>query len=427
MMNDIKSFMEHGCEHYRRHCLVQARCCSRFISCRRCHDDNPLPKCDREMDRSAVQHVKCCECGLEQMLSEACQRCGQRFGRYFCPLCRFYDDNIDKHQFHCHGCGICRVGPREKFIHCDKCCVCYGIATFASHKCVEAAMDRNCPVCLEFLHTSTEKLHVPACGHILHQKCFNAAIQSSPTCPVCKKSYADLSPEHTALLDREVALTPMPPELRNNWMYVLCNDCHSKSYVRQHIVGHKCGSCGGYNTAILGGPFEGLPAHAQAEMAQQQHEHDHHNHHNHHHNHPHQHQPSQPSVTPPRRLQIQQDGGWRPPLRAMRDEAVGASVDDVVTHHEEQVMRVYSPGLAQADSGVTAPLATDDLEDRILHEARMDSLAMLEARAEEVEHARASVRSTVLELEASSAQAAVLEADAQLALLRGLRDTESDS
>eukprot|EP00045_Choanoeca_perplexa_P007453 m.67837 g.67837 ORF g.67837 m.67837 type:complete len:236 (+) comp14088_c0_seq3:46-753(+) len=143
-MNDSKAFMEHGCQHYERHCRLKAKCCQRFLSCRRCHDDNPLPKCVREMDRKAVQYIQCCECGLEQLITEACRRCSQRFGRYFCPLCRHFDDDLSKKQFHCHGCGICRVGPREKYQHCDKCCVCYGRQTFENHKCVEDAMGKAC-------------------------------------------------------------------------------------------------------------------------------------------------------------------------------------------------------------------------------------------------------------------------------------------
>lgn len=45
-----------------------------------------------------------------------------------------------------------------------------------------------------------------------------------------------------------VAGTAMPEEYRNMVVSVLCNDCHARSEVRFHVVGHKCGSCGSYNT-----------------------------------------------------------------------------------------------------------------------------------------------------------------------------------
>lgn len=35
-----------------------------------------------------------------------------------------------------------------------------------------------------------------------------------------------------------------------HWVQVriLCNDCSTHSTTLFHVVGHKCGSCGGYNT-----------------------------------------------------------------------------------------------------------------------------------------------------------------------------------
>lgn len=42
-----------------------------------------------------------------------------------CLECSFFDDDLDKKQFHCSACGICRVGGRNKFFHCDTCGCCY--------------------------------------------------------------------------------------------------------------------------------------------------------------------------------------------------------------------------------------------------------------------------------------------------------------
>jgi ribosomal protein L37E len=37
---------------------------------------------------------------------------------------------------------------------------------------------------------------------------------------------------------------------------ILCNDCSAHSEVAFHVVGHKCGSCGGYNTRRIGGEMQ---------------------------------------------------------------------------------------------------------------------------------------------------------------------------
>ena len=49
-------------------------------------------------------------------MSEECDKCKVRFGRYFCEKCRLFDDT-DKGQYHCDDCGICRwVGMIRKWL-----------------------------------------------------------------------------------------------------------------------------------------------------------------------------------------------------------------------------------------------------------------------------------------------------------------------
>ncbi|EDQ90732.1 uncharacterized protein MONBRDRAFT_18535 [Monosiga brevicollis MX1] len=230
----------HGCQHYERHCHIKAVCCQRFYPCRRCHDQDTESGCDTvEMDRKAVQRICCQQCGLEQLVSEGCLRCGCRFGKYFCPLCRMFDDQLSKGTWHCHGCGICRVGGKEAFTHCDRCRVCYTNKRFEDHTCVEDAMGRDCPVCLEFLHTSTTAVVVPKCGHILHRSCYDEVLTSSTgRCPVCSRTYQrDL--KRIQNLDAMIEAEPMPEGLRDQWVQVLCNDCQQKSWVGYHVLGHK--------------------------------------------------------------------------------------------------------------------------------------------------------------------------------------------
>jgi hypothetical protein len=72
-------------------------------------------------------------------------------------------------------------------------------------------------------------------------------------------------------LDVEMALTPMPPEYANTWTRVLCNDCHTESDTRFHVVGLKCRApgCGSYNTRRAGEAVEehGSTAEVEAEAA----------------------------------------------------------------------------------------------------------------------------------------------------------------
>jgi len=68
----------------------------------------------------------------------------------------------------------------------------------------------------------------------------------------------------------QVAATPMPPEYANMRVGILCNDCHAKGEVAFHIVGLKCGDCGGYNTRQVSAPqpvSEEVGAPAEEEQA----------------------------------------------------------------------------------------------------------------------------------------------------------------
>lgn len=156
------SKQQQGCRHYERHCMLFAPCCNEFFWCRHCHNEKKnsplmvraaislyhiglllctcsgiLPLCllsftccqlhrcpvqsieatlflqgsnRHVLDRHAITRVKCAHCSLEQPVATRCRGCLQQFGRYSCLECNFFDENINKKQFHCSMCGICRVG-----------------------------------------------------------------------------------------------------------------------------------------------------------------------------------------------------------------------------------------------------------------------------------------------------------------------------
>lgn len=246
-----------GCDHYERKCALQAPCCSKIYSCRFCHDaveNHPLK-------RNEVKIVQCISCQTEQKVQNACEKCDTVFAKYFCHLCCLYDDSDqDKKQFHCDGCGICRVGGRENYFHCDKCGICLSLKLKDAHKCVENASQSNCPVCLENLHSSRAGCHVPKCGHLIHEKCWleltkNYYSVAGPRCPICNMSYSrDGMQKFWESMENDMANTPMPVEYRDCYVLIHCNDCNKECQATFHVIGHKCAACGSFNTHQMTGP-----------------------------------------------------------------------------------------------------------------------------------------------------------------------------
>lgn len=42
-------------------------------------------------------------------------------------------DDEDKNQYHCAGCGTCRIGGANKFFHCENCNMCIPIQLKDGH------------------------------------------------------------------------------------------------------------------------------------------------------------------------------------------------------------------------------------------------------------------------------------------------------
>ncbi|XP_055599616.1 RING finger and CHY zinc finger domain-containing protein 1 [Uranotaenia lowii] len=233
-----------GCAHYKRRAKFVTPCCNKFYMCRYCHDENET----HFFNRKTVTELICTECNTRQKVQAECEQCGVRFGRYTCLVCNLFDDE-DRNQYHCDGCGICRVGGRGRFFHCEVCNMCLPLQLqIDGHRCVENVSRSNCPVCLDDIHTSRIPCHIPDCGHLLHRTCFEELLSSGHyACPTCQTSMMDMN-QLWEYLDSEVAATPMPKEYENYRVDILCKDCHKESTVKFHVVGLKCTHCGAYNT-----------------------------------------------------------------------------------------------------------------------------------------------------------------------------------
>ncbi|KAK6940925.1 RCHY1, zinc-ribbon [Dillenia turbinata] len=275
--------LEFGCEHYRRRCKIRAPCCNQIFSCRHCHNEATSLLRDakerHELVRHDVRHVICAVCNTEQEVAQACSNCGVTMGEYFCGVCKFYDDDTTKQQFHCDDCGICRL-VLDKFLtsiyelgdvktsstagnvfsiffsvvnSCKSTGSCYSVDLLDNHLCVENSMKNCCPICYEYLFDSVKVTTIMKCGHTMHRDCYaEMANQNQYRCPICSKSVINMS-RTWQRLDDEIAGAIMPEEYRYE-VSILCNDCNDTSRVPFHIFGHKCSHCRSYNTRVTERP-----------------------------------------------------------------------------------------------------------------------------------------------------------------------------
>ncbi|CAG0881992.1 unnamed protein product [Cyprideis torosa] len=243
-----------GCKHYRRKCKLVSPCCDNVYPCRFCHDE---AEGNHTLERKHLKEVVCNRCSHRQPIQQICEGCGLVMGNYYCSTCRLFDDE-DKQHFHCDGCGICRIGGKDKFFHCPRCDMCLPLRLKGNHKCVENMSRIDCPVCLEYIHTSRIPSQIPPCGHLIHRTCFEELLRAGLyACPICNAALVNME-RVWRQLDREVAETPMPDEYKNLHVDILCRDCHAYTKVLYHVLGLKCQSCGSYNTTRTAPPRRAL-------------------------------------------------------------------------------------------------------------------------------------------------------------------------
>ncbi|KAF9953449.1 hypothetical protein BGZ72_005398 [Mortierella alpina] len=237
-----------GCQHYRRGCKLKANCCGKWFNCRFCHDDVS----DHAIIRNETKMMLCMHCKTAQPAAQSCSSCNAQLAKYYCDVCKLWDDHPEKAIYHCVDCGICRIGNGLglDFFHCVKCNICMNIHLKDNHKCIERNLECDCPICGEYMFTSTTTVIFMPCGHCIHSTCHDDYIKTSYQCPTCWKALGDMS-TYYAKIDSLLAEQTMPPEYANIFSIVLCNDCEVKSEAPYHFLYHKCDKCKGYNTKVL--------------------------------------------------------------------------------------------------------------------------------------------------------------------------------
>ncbi|KAK9063723.1 hypothetical protein SSX86_017595 [Deinandra increscens subsp. villosa] len=237
-----------GCEHYKRNCKLHAACCQKLFTCRFCHDNVS----DHKMDRKATTEMMCMNCLKVQPVGPVCSTpsCnGLSMAKYYCGYCKFFDD--ERMVYHCPFCNICRVGEGlgVDFFHCMTCNYCMSMK-LVDHKCREKGLETDCPICCDFLFSSSPVVRALPCGHFMHSACFQAYACTHYICPICSKSMGDMS-VYFGMLDALMASEVLPEDYRNRRHDILCNDCDKKGSAPFHWLYHKCGSCGSYNTRVI--------------------------------------------------------------------------------------------------------------------------------------------------------------------------------
>lgn len=232
------------CTHYDRKCDMICTKCNNAYPCRLCHDS-----CENhKLDRFIVTHIKCRDCNIVQKSSNKCINCNIIFGKYYCGVCHLWD-NSDKEKFHCFKCGICRIGNRNDWTHCDKCKHCF--RNGFKHTCIDECTKKNCPICNDYIFDSPTSISILKCGHAIHTKCLENLLKHDYRCPYCKKTAVESIKEQWKIYDQLSSYEPIPEDFKNKRMVILCNDCGKKSDIKFTFEFLKCNNCGGYNTGEI--------------------------------------------------------------------------------------------------------------------------------------------------------------------------------
>ncbi|KAL8118259.1 zinc finger protein BRUTUS-like At1g74770 [Apium graveolens] len=237
-----------GCKHYKRNCKLVSACCNKLYTCRVCHDD----VADHTMDRKATAQMMCMRCLIIQPVGATCSTpsCQKlSMARYYCSICKFFDD--EREIYHCPYCNLCRLGKGLgiDYFHCMNCNACMS-RSLSVHICREKCFEDFCPICHEFIFSSSLPIKALQCGHLMHSACFQAYTCSYYTCPICSKSLGDMQ-VYFGMLDALLAEEKVPSEHAGRTQVILCNDCEKRGDSPFHWLYHKCPHCGSFNTRVV--------------------------------------------------------------------------------------------------------------------------------------------------------------------------------
>lgn len=180
-----------------------------------------------------------------------CINCNVQLGEYHCEICNLWMES-GENPYHCHDCGICRVGGINNFKHCRTCGMCIDKNMFDQHNCEAGKFMAKCPICCEDLFSSRTACHELPCNHSIHWHCFYEYSNVDIRCPICKKTMIQDEDRQYIWegLQQDIDEQPLPPE-ETRVVKVFCNDCESTdSHRRWHPLGVHCSQCKSFNTTF---------------------------------------------------------------------------------------------------------------------------------------------------------------------------------
>ncbi|KAG6409624.1 hypothetical protein SASPL_127665 [Salvia splendens] len=275
-----KGYLNYGCSHYHRRSQIRAPCCNEIFDCHHCHNEAKLfifwqqnnicidQKLRHDITRHLIEKVR--QLNLEDLSFSFFLSCIQSYAHFvtlnrrlnkFAEIvgCAWEDTIVELAScmmmiYRKTSIIVMAVvfagseAPIISFIAINVARCCYSMVLKSSHPCIERAMHQNCPVCFEYLFESRNDVVSMPCGHTIHRTCLEQMQDYYRyACPICSKSVRNMS-KVWEKYDLEIAATPMPPYYEDKMVWILCNDCGSKSEVKYHIVGQKCHDCKSYNT-----------------------------------------------------------------------------------------------------------------------------------------------------------------------------------
>ncbi|KAK1373311.1 putative rubredoxin-type fold protein [Heracleum sosnowskyi] len=237
-----------GCRHYKRNCKLVSSCCNMLYTCRFCHDH----VADHSMDRKGTTKMMCMKCLIIQPVGATCSTpsCENlSMAKYYCAVCKLFDD--EREIYHCPYCDLCRLGKGLgiDYFHCMTCNACMSLSV-SNHTCREMRSEDKCPICHEFIFSSSSPIKALRCGHLMHSACFQAYTCSQYTCPICSKSLGDME-VYFGMLDSLLAEEEIPNEYAGQTQVIFCNDCEKTGDSPFHWLYHKCPHCGSFNTKVV--------------------------------------------------------------------------------------------------------------------------------------------------------------------------------
>ncbi|EOD50798.1 putative ring finger and chy zinc finger domain-containing protein [Neofusicoccum parvum UCRNP2] len=147
--------------------------------------------------------------------------------------CQHYRRNVKIQCFDCNRWHTRGEGLGKDFIHCKKCNVCISIKFAEDHRCIERATDADCPICKDYMFTSSTDVVSMKCGHYMHRDCYDSYMQTDYKCPMCKKSAVNMELQWRKLRDA-IDSQPMPAQFADTKLVIHCNDCSVKSTSNYH-------------------------------------------------------------------------------------------------------------------------------------------------------------------------------------------------